>query len=122
MKGRLLAVVALALLIVPAAPVRAVSYIGFEQLTVAAASTAFTALKVEPNGSGGNPQADAASCRLEAAEIRYTVDGTTPTAAIGTLLEIGETLVITGHDSIMRFRGFRTTAVSGVLDCTYSAR
>lgn len=100
----------------------AVSYIAFEQLTVAAAATAFTAAKVEPDLSGGSRQADTAQCRLETAQIRYTVDGTTPTAGVGTLLEIGDNLVISGHDSIMRFRGFRTGAVSGVLDCTYSAR
>jgi hypothetical protein len=105
-----------------AVALQAVSFISFEQLTVAASSTPFTAAKVEPDLSGGSRQADTAQCRLEVAEIRYTIDGTTPTAAVGTLLEPGDVLVISGHDSIMRFRGFRTGASSGILDCTYSAK
>lgn len=99
---------------------QAVSYINFEQVTVANSSIGFTATKVEPNGTGGTPQATIASCRLETAEIRYQIDGTAPTTTVGTLLEIGDILTVTGHDSIMRFRAIRTGATSGVLSCTYS--
>jgi hypothetical protein len=101
---------------------QAVSYIAFEQVTVAAVSIGFTSTKVEPDGSGAGRQADTAVCRLETAEIRYTIDGTTPTSSVGTLLEIGDVLTITGHDSIMRFRAIRTGAVSGVANCTYSQK
>lgn len=101
---------------------QAVSYIAFEQITVANTSIGFTAAKVEPDGSGGARQADMAACRLETAEIRYTIDGTTPTAAVGTLAEIGDYVVIAGHDSIMRFRAFRTGATSGQLNCTYTQK
>jgi hypothetical protein len=97
-----------------------VSYIAFEQVTVANTSIGFTATKVEPNGTGGAPQATMATCRLETAEIRYQVDGTAPTTTVGTLLEVGDVLTLNGHDSIMRFRGIRTGASSGVLSCNYS--
>lgn len=108
-------------LVVLGVGVRAVSYIAFEQLTVAASSVGFTAAKILPNGAGSTIQANIASCRLEAAEIRFTIDGTTPTTTVGTLLEIGDYVVVTGYDSIVRFRAIRTGAVSGVLSCNYSS-
>lgn len=89
-----------------------------EQLLVdnTAGGVAFTAAKIDPPGL---PQASVASCRLEGAEIRYTYTGTTPTTSVGTLLEIGDTLVLPGHDRLIRFRAIRTGAVSGQLDCNY---
>jgi hypothetical protein len=91
----------------------------FEQITVdnTAGGVAMTTTKITPVGQ---PQAQYASCRLETAEIRYTIDGTVPTTTVGTLLEIGDTLPIAGHDRLFKFRAIRTGAVSGVLDCTYT--
>lgn len=99
----------------------AVRYVAFEQVTInnTAGGVGFTALKLSPNGSGTDPQATSASCRLETAQIRYTVDGTAPTTAVGTLLEVGDPLLISGNDLLRAFRGIRTGASSGVLDCTY---
>jgi hypothetical protein len=57
---------------------------------------------------------------LETAQIRYTVDGTAPTVAVGHLLNVGETLKLDSAEDIAAFRGFRTGAVSGSLRCTYS--
>lgn len=99
-----------------------VRYIAFEQITVANTAIGFTATKVEPDLSGGARQADTAVCRARTAEMSYTTDGTTPTSSVGTLLEVGDVLTVLGHDSIMRFKAIRTTAVSGQLDCTYSMR
>lgn len=91
----------------------------FEQITVdnTAGGVAMTTTKITPVGQ---PQAQYASCRLETAEIRYTLDGTAPTTTVGTLLEIGDTLPIAGHDRLFKFRAIRTGATSGVLDCTYT--
>lgn len=100
------------------ATLAAASYTKFEAVTVAAASTGFTAANI--NAGSGHPAATQATCRLETAEIRYTVDGTTPSAAVGTLLEIGDTLALFGNDTLNNFRGFRTGGSSGVLDCTYA--
>lgn len=101
---------------------QAVTYIGFEQITVdnTAGGKSFTATKVEPSGSGAFPQATTARCRLRTAEISFTYDGTAPTTTVGQLLEVGDYLEITGHDNIMRFRAIRTGASSGQLDCVYT--
>lgn len=112
---RRLLLVALALCSVT---VSASSYIAFEQITVAAASIGFTAAKITPPGL---PQATSAVCRLETAEIRYTLDGTTPSTTVGTPMEALETLTFTGQDVLAKFRAIRTTGVSGQLDCHYFA-
>lgn len=97
---------------------QAVSYAAFEQITVAAASIGFTGSKITP---AGQPMATYAVCRLETAEIRYTTDGTVPTTTVGTLLEIGDQIVVTGHDVLTQFRAIRTGGSSGQLDCNYGA-
>lgn len=94
-----------------------VSYIASEQITVGATAVGFTALKITP---AGQPQAQTAVCRLETAEVRYTIDGTTVTASVGTLLEVGDILTVQGHDVMARFQAIRTGS-SGQLDCNYSA-
>lgn len=99
---------------------QAYSYLGFEQITVAASAIGFTAAKITPN-TATVKDATQATCRLETAEVRYTVDTTTPTTTVGTLLEVGDTLTLTGHDVLTNFKAIRTGATSGVLDCTYSA-
>lgn len=96
----------------------AISYVAFEQITVANSSIGFTAASITP---GGLPEATIATCRLETAEIRWRIDGQVPTTTVGTLLEIGDTIVVSGHDSIVRFRSIRTGATSGTLSCTYTA-
>ena len=97
-----------------------VSYIVFEQITVANTAIGFTATKVEPDGSGGGRQATVASCRVRTAEISFTYDNTAPTTTVGQLAEIGDQIVVSGHDSIMRFKAIRTGATSGQLDCVYT--
>ena len=94
------------------------SYIAFEQLTVANSVKTLTASKITPSGQA---MATQAVCRLETAEIRYTVDTTTPTTTVGTLLEPGDTLTLNGHDVLSNFQAIRTGATSGVLACTYTA-
>lgn len=96
------------------------SYVAFEQIAVANSAIGFTASKITPSGAPGQSQAVVASCRLETAEVRYTVDGTTPTTTVGTLLEVGEILTVQGHDSMLLFKAIRTGATSGQLDCVYS--
>lgn len=104
----------IALLVIP---LHAVSYIAFEQITVAATAIGFTATSITPQG----PPATTAVCRLETAQLRYTVNGTTPTTTVGTLWEVGEMVQFNGHDILVNFRAIRTGGTSGQLDCTYSA-
>jgi len=95
-------------------------YVTFEQITVAGSSIGFTASKI--SGGNGHEQAVFAHCRLETAEIRYTVDGaTTPTSTVGEPLEPGDILEITGNDLLQRFRAIRTGS-SGQLNCTYTGQ
>jgi|SRR5262245_334163 len=96
-------------------------YLGFEQLTVAGSATPFTALKLRPNGANSDPQAQVANCELETAQIRYTIDGTTPTAAVGHIWNVGEIKQFNGPDVLQKFQAIRTGASSGVLNCTYSS-
>ena len=61
-----------------------------------------------------------AMCRLETAEIRYTLDGTTaPTASVGAVLEPMEWLMLESAKRIRNFRGFATGSSSGNLKCFY---
>lgn len=98
---------------------RAAVYLAFEQITVTNSAIGFTAAKIN-NTDGSHPAAVQASCRLRTAEVSYTIDGTTPTASVGTLLEVGDTLLLNGPDILNTFRAIRTGATSGQLDCTYS--
>lgn len=116
MRARLIAL-ALAVL-VASASVFAASYTKFEQITVAAVSIGFTLANIN-NLTGVHPSAVQAVCRLELAEVRYTIDGTTPTTTVGTPWEPLETLTFNGSDTLNNFRAIRTGGTSGQLDCTY---
>lgn len=94
------------------------TYLGFEQITVAATSIGFTATKLQPNGANTAPQATVGSCRVRTAQISFTVDGTTPTSSVGTLGEIGDVIPLVGPDVLRNFRAIRTGATSGQLDCS----
>src|SRR5207248_10327288 len=48
------------------------------------------------------------SCRVRTAEISFTYDNTAPTTTVGQLAEIGDQIVVSGHDNVMRFRAIRT--------------
>ncbi len=92
------------------------SYGAFEQITVAGTAIGFTASAITP--TTGGPQATVAVCYLETNEVRYTVDGTTPTSTVGTIWSVGTTMTFVSHNVLMQFRAIRTGS-SGQLDCTY---
>jgi hypothetical protein len=113
-RGRILA---LLLALSPLTVLAQNAYVVFEQITVAGTSIGLTASKINP---AGRDQAQTAICRLETAQVRYTVDQTTPTSTVGTLLEIGDVLTLAGNDTLNFFRAIRTGGSSGQLDCTYT--
>lgn len=117
-QSRLTALV-LFLTIATASVTEAYRYIAFEQVTIGASAIGFTALKITPVGL---PQASHGLCRLETAQIRFTYDGTTPTASVGELWEIGEERQFNGHDVLSQFLGIRTGGTSGQLDCHYDTQ
>ncbi len=94
-----------------------------ETLTIAGTALGYTASKLHVSGSQN--QANATQFRVECATgttcpIRYTVDGTTPTSTVGSLLQYGDTVIIYGIQSNTAFRAIRTTSVSATLYVTYS--
>lgn len=95
----------------------AASYTKYEQITVASAVKILT---VQNYFAGGQQLATVVSCRLETAEIRWTIDGTTPTTTVGNPLEPLETLVLTDLSAMSGFQAIRTGGTSGLLNCTYS--
>jgi len=117
---RLLSPLAIVLLCVSMAS--AATYVAYESITVATTAIGFTAATIN-NTTGVHLAATQAVCRLETAQIRYMVDGTTTVSSstgAGMLLEIGDTIILSDNDVLNRFRAVRTGATSGVLKCTYS--
>lgn len=60
-----------------------------------------------------------AFCRLETAQIRFTLDTTAPTTTVGWLLEVGETLELHGRYELANFKAIRTGGTSGTLEVEY---
>lgn len=90
-------------------------YVTYESVTVAATSIGITSTIINPVGQ---PQQRACSARLETAQVRFRYDGTAPTAAEGTLLEVGEILDMRDVQTATAIRFIRTGATSGVLKVT----
>lgn len=82
-----------------------------ESVTIAASSTGLTA--------GTYQDAVRAILTLETAPIRITTDGTAASATVGHLIDEMDIITLEGTEQIVRFRGHRTGAVSGVLKVTY---
>lgn len=92
--------------------------VAFESLTVDATSGGVKCTELTIQNSGN--QVQKAFMTLESYQIRFTIDGTAPTAAVGHLLEVGQTLTLSNYDQIRKFRAFRTVeANSGILKITY---
>lgn len=97
----------------------------YEAITIdaTAGGIGFTATKLRQQ-IGTSTQCNKAQevfITVETAPVNFTTDGTAPTAAVGHLLNAGDSITITGQGNIARFKAFRTTAVSGVLKVSYSA-
>ena len=93
---------------------------GFETLTVADTAIGITATLLAPttgDNAGQLPQLVYLG-PLETAQIRYHLNGTTPTAGVGHVLEFGQVLVLRGTGAIRGFRAIRTGATSGSLPVT----
>lgn len=95
------------------------SYSKQEQITVANTAIGLTVANITPDGQ---MQATQAVCSLEGAEIRFSVDGSTPTTTVGHLAEIGERFTFNGHDTLVKLLMIRTGSVSGTMTCTETAK
>ena len=58
---------------------------------------------------------------VEGADIRFRIDGTAPTAAIGHLVNNGGIIKLDSASDLAHFKAIRTGAVSATITCTYSA-
>ena len=87
----------------------------YEALTVdgTAGGVAISAAIV--GGTNGVPQSNYCEGRLETAQVRFTDDGTAPTASVGTVLEVGDVWIGYSHDAIRAARFIRTGSTSGSL-------
>lgn len=88
-----------------------------ESITIADTAIGFTASKITPTTN--KDVIRQAVCTVETAQIRFTVDGTTPTVSIGHPVEAGEAFTINGYDDIVAFRAIRTGGTSGLIQVTY---
>jgi hypothetical protein len=88
---------------------------GYEAITVAGTALGLTTTTVG--------RATWGMCRLETAEIRYTIDGvTTPTNTVGVVMEPLEWVVLNNQFELKNFRAIRTGGTSGSLKCHYFER
>src|SRR5689334_9772251 len=56
---------------------------------------------------------------VDTADIRFTVDGTAPTATTGHLLSPDDVLKLYSAEDIAAFRAIRTGSTNAVLQCSY---
>jgi len=90
-----------------------------ESITVTDTAIGFTAATMKPP-SGERP--DKVVFVVETAQIRYTLDGTAPTSALGLLGEIGDIVIIEGEANANAFQAIRTGATSAVIQPHYFSR
>ena len=84
----------------------------FEALSVAATAVGFTAATFL--------NAKLAVAKVEGAQMRYRSDGTDPTATVGVLAEVGDTITVWGSPDIRSIRFIRTGGVSATLSSEFS--
>lgn len=59
---------------------------------------------------------------VETAPIRFTVEGTTPTAALGHLANPGDIITLKNQDQIRKFQATRLTGTSATLMVSYGVK
>lgn len=91
---------------------------GKETLTVAGTAIGFTAATLADTGGTGD-KSDKIIFQVETAQIRYWMDGSTPTASVGLIGNIGDEITLTGKDVIEKFRAIRTGSTSAVLSAQF---
>jgi hypothetical protein len=97
---------------------------GFETLTTATA-VGFTSSKILPTtGNFVGKRARSIIISVETADIRFTIDGTTPTTtadgAVGHLLPTGASYEINGEENIANFKCINAVGSNGaVVKCTF---
>lgn len=97
---------------------------GYESLTTATA-IGFTAAKIAPTtGNFIGQRAKAALISVETADIRFTLDGTTPVVTgaseAGHLMAYNSSFIISGASNVAKFKCINAVNASGAkVKCTY---
>lgn len=91
-----------------------------EALAVSSTAVPLTFNNIVPQTSGSFPgrPAERVFISCETDQVRYTYDGTTPTASAGHLMNVGDILILSGHGNIRRFQAIRVTT-DATLRATY---
>ena len=93
--------------------------VSYEAITIAGEAIGFTYSLILPtSGDYKNIGCREVFCTLETNDVRWTIDGTTPTSIIGHLMKVGENLTLEHPDDIANFRAIKVTD-NGSLKCTY---
>lgn len=87
----------------------------YSALTVDATAGGVSIATATLGGSDGIPQMNYCEGRLETAQVRFTDDGTAPTASVGTILEVGDVWIAYSHETAKATKFFRTGSTSGSL-------
>lgn len=100
----------------------------FETLTVSSVALGITAAKLVVT-TARNPtegvsfmevqRLDEAMFTVETNPCRFRLDGTDPTAAIGHLLQPGDSVIIAGFSNLSRLRFIRSGAADATVQATY---
>ncbi len=90
-----------------------------------AASTGFAASIINPSDAGnlssnpnGKGKCKAVLITVTGQPIRFTLNGTTPTASVGNVIAVNDGFVVLGYDNIEDFRCIETAATASV-QCTF---
>lgn len=91
------------------------SCMGYQQITLGAASTALTVPSIDPN-TGQNAMPTHAVIIVDGTSVRYRDDGVDPTASIGMPLLQGTVFI---YDGDLRKLRFIRTAAGAILNVSY---
>lgn len=81
----------------------------YEAITVSSTPIGFTSTKIEPVQQVTGICKEV-FCVVEDDDIRFTLDGTTPSDTVGTPLLVGENLTLDSIRDIERFKAHRVTS------------
>lgn len=96
----------------------------YEKITAMVASTGLTAANLSQRPTVNAPadpvrHVDEAYITIEDADVRCTFDGTVPTVSAGTgaghLFGHGDTITLSGHEAISKFRCINAVAANGAV-------
>ena len=99
------------------------SAMGFEEISVDATAIGFTQAEWRSAPGLNARSAYVAVVTLTGTagtnDIRWTVDGTTPTGTLGHILVAGDSLIIKGTGNITKFRAIKDGATAGTISVSY---